>query len=309
MSGSAHDDAPRDVALADIPLFPGFDVRDVDADGVRIHCVIGGEGPPLLLLHGYPQTHAMWHKVAPALAERFTVVCADLRGYGDSSKPPGAPPHETYSKRAMAADMVTVMRALGYPRFRLAGHDRGGRVAHRLCLDHPHAVDQVAMLDISPTRIMFERTDQAFATAYYHWFFLAQAYDLPERLIGADPSYYLAIKMKRWSAGETGFFDARAWAEYERCFRDPATIHASCEDYRAAASIDLAHDRLDLDRRIGCPLLVLWGAKGVVNRLFDPIADWCSVATDVRGSVMPTGHYIAEEAPAQTLAHLLAFFG
>jgi haloacetate dehalogenase len=306
---AAGADATMDVALADIPLFPGFDVREVDGAGARIHCVIGGSGPPLLLLHGYPQTHAMWHKVAPVLAERYTVVCADLRGYGDSAKPAGAPPHETYSKRAMAADMVAVMRALGYPRFRLVGHDRGARVSHRLCLDHRDAVEQVAMLDISPTRIMFERTDQAFATAYYHWFFLAQPYDLPERMIGADPAYYLAIKMKRWSAGETSFFDPRAWAEYERCFSDPATIHASCEDYRAAATIDLVHDRNDPAQRVRCPLLALWGAKGVVNRLFDPIADWSSVADDVRAQVMPTGHYIAEEAPAETLAQLRAFFG
>jgi len=300
-------DTTLDVGLADIPLFPGFDVRDVDGAGARIRCVVGGAGPPLLMLHGYPQTHAMWHKVAPALAEHYTVVCADLRGYGDSSKPPGAPPHEAYSKRTMAADMVAAMRALGHSRFRLVGHDRGARVAHRLCLDHPDAVERVAVLDISPTRIMFERTDQAFATAYYHWFFLAQPHDLPERLIGADPAYYLAIKMKRWSAGETGFFDPRAWAEYERCFSDPATIHASCEDYRAAASIDLAHDRADPTRRVRCPLLVLWGAKGVVNRLFDPLNDWRSVADDVRGQVMPTGHYIAEEAPAATLAQLQAF--
>jgi haloacetate dehalogenase len=296
-----------DVGLADIPLFPGFDVRDVEGAGARIRCVVGGSGPPLLMLHGYPQTHAMWHKVAPALAEHYTVVCADLRGYGDSSKPPGAPPHEAYSKRTMAADMVAAMRALGHSRFRLVGHDRGARVAHRLCLDYPDAVERVALLDISPTRIMFERTDQAFATAYYHWFFLAQPHDLPERLIGADPAYYLAIKMKRWSAGETAFFDPRAWAEYERCFSDPATIHASCEDYRAAASIDLAHDRADPAERVRCPVLVLWGAKGVVNRLFDPINDWRSVADDVRGQVMPTGHYIAEEAPAETLAQLQAF--
>jgi len=300
-------DTTLDVGLADIPLFPGFDVRDVDGAGARIRCVVGGAGPPLLMLHGYPQTHAMWHKVAPALAEHYTVVCADLRGYGDSSKPPGAPPHEAYSKRTMAADMVAAMRALGHSRFRLVGHYRGARVAHRLCLDHPDAVERVAVLDISPTRIMFERTDQAFATAYYHWFFLAQPHDLPERLIGADPAYYLAIKMKRWSAGETAFFDPRAWAEYERCFSDPATIHASCEDYRAAASIDLAHDRADPVQRVRCPLLVLWGAKGVVNRLFDPLNDWRSVADDVRGQVMPTGHYIAEEAPAATLAQLQAF--
>src|SRR5438105_1131504 len=173
----AGDVAVRDVVLADIPLFPGFDVRDVEGAGARIRCVIGGSGPPLLLLHGYPQTHAMWHKIAPALAERYTVVCADLRGYGDSSKPDSGPPHEAYSKRAMAADMVTVMRTLGYTSFRLAGHDRGARVAHRLCLDHPGAVERVAMLDICPTRTMFERTDQAFATAYYHWFFLIQPFD------------------------------------------------------------------------------------------------------------------------------------
>lgn len=289
-------------------LFPGFRTKNIRTSGATIHAVTGGTGPAVLLLHGYPETHAMWHKVAPALAERYSVVCADLRGYGDSAKPAGAPLHEAYSKRAMAADMVAAMRALGFARFRLAGHDRGGRVAHRLCVDHPDAVEQVAMLDISPTRVMFERTDQAFALAYYHWFFLAQPHDLPERLIGADPAYYLALKMKRWSAGETAFFDPRAWAEYERCFADPATIHASCEDYRAAASIDLAHDRAD-GARIRCPLLVLWGAKGVIHRLFDPLADWRGVAEDVRGSVMPTGHYIAEEAPGQTLAQLRAFFG
>jgi len=295
--------------MGDLSLFPGFAARDVDGAGARIHCVVGGSGPPLLLLHGYPQTHAMWHKVAPALAERHTVVCADLRGYGDSSKPPGAPPHEAYSKRAMAADMVAVMRTLGFARFALAGHDRGGRVAHRLCLDHPGAVERVAVLDISPTRIMFERTDQAFATAYYHWFFLIQPFDLPERMIGADPAWYLAQKMKRWSAGQTSFFDPRAWAEYERCFRDPATIHASCEDYRAAASIDLAHDRADPQVRVRAPLLALWGAKGVVQRLFDPLRDWGSVADDVRGEALPTGHYVAEEAPEDTLRHFRSFFG
>ena len=294
--------------MSDLTLFPGFAAHDIDGDGARIHCVVGGSGPPLLLLHGYPQTHAMWHRIAPALAAERTVVCADLRGYGDSGKPPGGPPHAAYAKRAMAADMVAVMRALGFDRFDLAGHDRGGRVAHRLCLDHPQAVRRLAVLDISPTRIMFERTDQAFATAYYHWFFLIQPFDLPERLIGADPAYYIGRKMKKWSAGDTSFFDARAWAEYERCFRDPATIHASCEDYRAAASIDLDHDRADLDRKVACPLLVLWGAKGVVHRLFRPMDDWRSVATDVEGHLMPSGHFVAEEAPDETLAYFRAFF-
>jgi len=294
--------------MSDLTLFPGFAAHDIDGDGARIHCVVGGSGPPLLLLHGYPQTHAMWHRIAPALAAERTVVCADLRGYGDSGKPPGGPPHAAYAKRAMAADMVAVMRTLGFDRFDLAGHDRGARVAHRLSLDHPQAVRRLAVLDISPTRIMFERTDQAFATAYYHWFFLIQPFDLPERLIGADPAYYIGRKMKKWSAGDTSFFDPRAWAEYERCFRDPATIHASCEDYRAAASIDLDHDRADLDRKVACPLLVLWGAKGVVHRLFRPIDDWRSVATDVEGHVMPSGHFVAEEAPDETLAHFRTFF-
>ena len=291
------------------PLFPGFAVHDVDVPGARIHCVLGGAGPPLLLLHGYPQTHAMWHQVAPRLAERFTVVCADLRGYGDSSKPRGGPPHETYSKRAMAADMVSLMASFGFARFRLAGHDRGARVAHRLCLDHPAAVERVAMLDISPTRIMFERTDQAFATAYYHWFFLIQPFDLPERLIGHDPDFYLTRKIEGWSAGNSACFDPRARAEYLRCFRDPATIHASCEDYRAAATIDLVHDRAVPGARVRCPMLVLWGLRGTVNRLFDPLADWRSVADDVRGTALETGHYLAEEAPDATLRHFRSFFG
>ena len=207
----------------------------------------------------------------------------------------------------MAADQVEVMRALGFSRFRLAGHDRGARVAHRLCLDHPDAVERVAMLDISPTRIMYGATDKAFATAYYHWFFLIQPFDLPERLIGADPVYYLRRKLAGWSSG-LQHFDPRALAEYERCFSDPATIHASCEDYRAAASIDLEHDAVDADARIACPLLVLWGSKGVVNRLFDPVRDWRSVAADVRGKVLPSGHFLAEEAPDETAAELLDFF-
>ena len=289
-------------------LFPGFRSQEIETSGAKIRCVVGGSGPPLLLLHGYPQTHAMWHGIAPRLAERFTVVCADLRGYGDSSKPEGGPGHVNYSKRAMALDQVELMRALGFPRFRLAGHDRGGRLAHRLCLDHPHAVESVAMLDISPTRIMYGHTDKAFATAYYHWFFLIQPFDLPERLIGADPVYYLRKKLTGWSSGLENF-DPRALAEYERCFRDPATIHATCEDYRAAATIDLEHDAADATARVECPLLALWGTKGVVNRMFDPVADWKSVARDVRGKALPSAHFLAEEAPEQTLVELLAFFG
>lgn len=289
-------------------LFPGFTARRIATSGAEIHCEFGGSGPPLLLLHGYPQTHAMWHKVARALAREFTVVCPDLRGYGDSSKPDGGERHVNYSKRAMARDMVEVMRALSFARFGLAGHDRGGRVAHRLCLDHPDAVERVAVLDISPTRIMYGKTDQAFATAYYHWFFLIQPFDLPERLIGADPVYYMRKKIGGWSGGLSNF-DARALAEYERCFSDPATIHATCEDYRAAASIDLEHDEADAGTLIGCPLLALWGEKGVVNRMFDPIRDWGRVATDVRGRTLPTGHFLPEEAPEETLAAFREFFG
>src|SRR5438874_4416476 len=290
-------------------LFPGFEPRRISTSGAEINLVIGGRGPPLLLLHGYPQTHAMWHKIAPRLAAHFTVVCTDLRGYGDSAKPPGEADHRAYSKRTMARDQVDVMRALGFKRFALAGHDRGARVAHRLVRDHPERVARLAVLDISPTAAMYAKTDKAFATAYYHWFFLIQPYDLPERLIGADPAYYLRKTLGGFGSSGLTIFDARAYAEYERCFRDPATIHATCEDYRAAATIDLAHDAADAERKLDCPLLVLWGEKGVVHRFFDPIADWKSVASDVRGKALTSGHYLAEEAADETTyAALLGFF-
>jgi haloacetate dehalogenase len=290
-------------------LFPEFATRRVRTTGTQIHYVVGGAGPPLLLLHGYPQTHAMWHRIAPQLAREFTVVCPDLRGYGDSGKPESDPAHAAYSKRAMAQDMVEVMRDLGFERFRLAGHDRGGRVAHRLCVDHPESVERVAVLDISPTRTMYRATNLAFATAYYHWFFLIQPFDLPEKLIGSDPLYYLGKKLGAWSGAES-HFDPRAMAEYERCFAEPATIHASCEDYRASAGIDLEHDDADVaaGRKIRCPVLVLWGDKGVVNRLFDPLRDWGAVATNVVGQPLSSGHFLAEEAPEETLRQLLTFF-
>jgi haloacetate dehalogenase len=293
----------------DAELFPGFESRRVATSAVSIHCVRGGTGPPLLLLHGYPQTHAIWHRIAPALARHFTVVCADLRGYGDSDKPPGDEAHATYSKRSMAKDMVELMRAFGFDRFRVAGHDRGGRVSHRLAMDHPHAVEKLAVLDISPTRAMFAQTTAAFASAYYHWFFLSQPFDHPERMIEADTRYYLLHKIKAWSKVQVPF-DGRALAEYERCFCDPAAIHGSCEDYRAAASIDLVHDDEDVaaGRKLACPLLVLWGERGVVHRLFKPLDDWRAVAEDVRGRPLPCGHYLPEEAPDETLAELDAFF-
>jgi haloacetate dehalogenase len=295
---------------ADAALFPGFERRSVEGAGATIACVVGGNGPPVLLLHGYPQTHAMWHRVAPELARTRTVVAADLRGYGDSSKPASGDTHAAYSKRAMAADMVAVMRKLGHARFDLVGHDRGGRVSHRLAADHPEAVRRVAVLDIAPTYAMYTKTDLAFATAYYHWFFLIQPNGLPERLIGSDPDGYLKTKIGGWGSAGTSFFDPRAVDEYLRCYRDPATIHATCEDYRASASIDLEHDAADraAGRRLGMPLLALWGERNrVTGELFDTLAEWREVAVDVRGGPVASGHYLAEEAPEATLAALRPF--
>ena len=288
------------------PVLDGFEQDRITTTGAEINLRRAGEGPPLLLLHGYPQTHVMWHKVAPALAEHFTVVLTDLRGYGDSAKPPGGDNHQAYSKRAMAQDQVEVMTALGFDSFAVAGHDRGARVGHRLALDHPERVSKLALLDIAPTLAMYERTDMAFASAYYHWFFLIQPYDLPERLIGADPNFYLEKKIGKWS-NSPGAFAATALAEYKRCFRDPATIHATCEDYRAAASIDLEHDRADLGRKLVCPVLALWGAKGVIERNYPVLEIWRERAAEVSGKALPCGHFLAEEAPAETLAELLKF--
>ena len=288
-------------------MFTGFERLEIDCGDAVINLVKGGSGPPLLLMHGYPQTHVMWHKLAPALAERFTVVATDLRGYGDSAKPPGGDDHAGYSKRAMAADQVAVMRALGYERFHVAGHDRGGRVGHRMALDHADAVTKLAVLDIVPTHKLFATTDKALATAYYHWFFLIQPHDFPETLIGNDPDYYLDFVFARWGA-DADAFAPEAMAEYRRCFSDPAAIHASCEDYRAAASIDLEHDEADLGRRLACPLLALWGEKGAMHRLYDVLACWRERAQAVEGRALACGHYLPEEAPEETVAALSRFF-
>jgi haloacetate dehalogenase len=287
-------------------MLDGFARERVDTGEVEIDFVRGGSGPPVLLLHGYPQTRAMWHLVAPRLADRFTVVAADLRGYGDSSKPPGDPEHAEYSKRAMANDQVTVMRELGFDRFAVVGHDRGARVAHRLALDHSERVTRLAVLDIVPTHAVFRRTNKELALSTYHWFFLSQPFDLPERLIGGDPSFFLRWHLRSWSGGRDEFFSAEALAEYERCFADHACIHASCEDYRAGASIDLDHDESDLDRKVSCPLLVLWG-EGRLNRHFDVLACWRERAADVRGRSLPCGHFLAEELPEETVSELVSF--
>ncbi len=288
-------------------MFEGFRQTDITVESATIRARVGGAGPPLLLLHGYPQTHAMWHKIAPRLAKDFTVVATDLRGYGDSSKPPSDPRHATYSKRATAQDQVEVMAKLGFRDFFVAGHDRGARVAHRMALDHAGRVKKVAVLDIAPTRKVFETVTKQVATGYYHWFFLIQPFDLPERLIGSDPEYYLRRKIGQWSADKGGF-TKEALAEYVRCFSDPATIHASCEDYRAAATVDLEHDEADIGTKVACPLLALWGGKGFVERHYDVLAVWRERAADVRGRALPCGHFLAEEAPDATYDELIRFF-
>ncbi|RBP22265.1 haloacetate dehalogenase [Marinobacter pelagius] len=286
-----------------------FEYRQVNAGGVTINVAHAGSGRPLLLLHGYPQNHRMWQRVAPALTQDFHVICPDLRGYGDSDKPDSDPEHVTYSKRQMAADMVAVMRAFGHERFSVAGHDRGARVTHRLCLGFPDLVERACVMDIAPTLHMFEHTDQDFATGYYHWFFLIQPDNLPEHMIGLDPDYYLREKLRRWSApGAT--FDPETVGDYVRCFSAPEAIHASCEDYRAAATVDLDHDRADRDagRKVTCPLLVLWGKEGFVNRTYDVLSVWRDYGADVHGKALECGHFLPEEAPESVIDELRRFF-
>ncbi len=293
-------------------LLPGFSRDDVVAgpDDVRLRVAVGGQGLPLLLLHGFPQTHLTWHRVAPALAQHFTVVAPDLRGYGDSDKPgadrPGTDPdHVRYSKRAMAADQVALMRVLGHDRFAVVGHDRGGRVGHRMALDHPDAVERLAVLDIAPTATMYARADAAFARSYFWWFFLIQDHPLPERLLDSDPDFFLdtmlAAQMK--VAGVA----PEVLAEYRRCWRDPRTRHANCEDYRAAAGIDLEHDAADASARVAVPLLALWGALGTVGATYDVLQTWREKATDVSGTALPCGHCPQEEVPEELTAALLPF--
>lgn len=294
-------------------MFEGFKQVNIDTGEATIGVRYAGSGPPLLLMHGHPQTHACWHKVAPRLAQHFTVVVPDLRGYGDSSKPPTTPDHEPYSKRAMARDQVEVMRQLGFDRFMVAGHDRGGRVGYRMALDFPEKVLKLAVLDILPTAEHFQRTDKDFALGYWHWFFLAQPFDLPERMIGANPdNYYYHFQRPGVDSTEPrpAFFSDEALADYLRSVHNPATIHAMCEDYRAAATYDFELDEADRGRkRIECPVLVLWGEKGIVGRLYDVLAVWRDWGNRVEGhAVENSGHYIEEEAPEDTYASFLKFF-
>ncbi|WP_410013548.1 alpha/beta fold hydrolase [Sodalis sp. C49] len=289
------------------PFIAGFSLSDIGlSNGIRLRTAIGGKGAPLLLLHGHPQTHATWRKVAPELAERFTVIAPDLRGYGDSSKPESDAEHRPYSKREMARDMMLLMAGLGYNRFAVVGHDRGGRVAHRLALDYQQAVARVVFIDIAPTATMYARTDKNFATRYFWWFFLIQPAPLPEKLISADPAFFLEKhiggQLKTPGATEPEIFN-----EYLRCYANPQTLHAICEDYRAAATIDLADDEADREKCVIVPVLALWGAKGTVGQLYDVEETWREKALDVRGKALPCGHSPQEEIPRRTLDELLNF--
>jgi haloacetate dehalogenase len=295
--------------------FTAFEARDFLVNGVRIHARIPTSPqagrPVMLLLHGFPQSHVLWHRVAQALQDRFYLVMPDLRGYGDSAKPAGLPDHANYSKRTLAQDMVALMDTLGIDQFHLCGHDRGGRVAHRLAIDHPQRVRSLCVIDIAPTLDMYAATDFRFASAYYHWFHLIQPAPLPETMIAGNPTAYLHAKLGSWGYGGAGYLEPEALAEYERCFVEPQTIHAMCEDYRASAAIDLEHDRESRAQangsgRIACDTLVLWGERGVVHRLFQPVPLWqAQCAGQVVGHLLPAGHFIPEELPDVT-AQLLS---
>jgi haloacetate dehalogenase len=295
------------VAAGRATLFPGFRPMKINTSGATIHAVVGGSGPPPLLLHGHPQTHVMWHKVAPRLARRFTVVAADLRGCGDSSKPSDGQNHFGYSKRAMAQDFAEVMTHLGFEKFAVGGADRGARVTTRMTLDYPERVTRAAMLDNLPSHILMPRNfTKEYATAVHHWFFLSQPSPYPEKMIENSLELYLARSFSRAPAGS---ITKEAFAEYRRCYSSPAAIHAACEDYRAGTGIDLEHDAADWDKKIACPVLALWAEKGTVARFFSPVLDhWKEKALDVRGRAMPGGHYLAEELPDEVFEEFNLFF-
>ena len=287
-------------------MFENFTKSHKEVNGIKINYRIGGQGKPLLLLHGYPQTHIMWRKIAPLLAKDYTVVCSDLRGYGDSDKPQSDTEHKTYSKTVMAKDQHDLMTSLGFDEYFLIGHDRGARVAHRMAIDYKESIIKLAVLDIVPTLHVFQTTEQILAKRYYHWFFLSQPYPHPETLIGNSIEYYLKSKLAMW--GNTkNFICDEALNEYLRCFSNKETIHATCEDYRAGASIDLIEHKKDFDNKINCPLLVLWGEKGTVEELYDPINVWKNWATNVVGSSINCGHFLPEESPNETYKKIINF--
>jgi haloacetate dehalogenase len=289
-------------------MFKGFKRIAVTLPDVTIDCVIGGSGAPLLLLHGFPQTKALWGRIAEILAAHFSVVCMDLRGYGDSSKPKCEPDSGNYSFRAMAGDAAAVMMSLGFETFAVCGHDRGGRVGHRLALDHPAKVSRLAVLDIVPTYAMLMDTDHRLATSYWHWYFLAQPTPFPETLIAANPDYFFETCLLGWGKSNLSDFPPDHLAEYRRCWRDPATIHGMCGDYRAAIAVDLAHDSLDIAQKLQCPTLALWGADGAMAKLFDMEAEWRKRATMLTVASLPGGHFFIDQRPSETATELIKFF-
>src|SRR5262249_36433754 len=309
-AGSDSDRVPIPVAQAQTQqspapsLFPGFQRDVLKTSATTINLVHGGKGRPLLLLHGWPQTHVTWHKIAPRFTQDFHVVVPDLRGYGDSGKPPERGNHEGYSKRAMAQDQVEIMQQLGFETFAVVGHDRGARVAHRMALDHPTRVTKLAVLDIVPTHKLYNTVTRDFATAYWHWFFLIQPAPLPETLLSTNSEFY---GQRTFGRGAHGVFTQEAVEAYLRAFRDLATIHAGCEDYRAAATIDLAHDDADIGRKISCPVLALWAGKGPMDRLYNVLETWRERAANVTGKALPGGHFLPEEIPDETYLELKAF--
>ncbi len=288
-------------------MFEGFERKRIDVGGVEIACRVGGSGPPVLMLHGFPQSLAMWGKVAPLLAQDFTVVCADLRGYGDSSKPRSAPDSSNYSFRAMAGDQIAVMRELGFESFHMVGHDRGGRTGHRMALDHPGQVLSLTVIDIVPTYAMFMDTNRHVAGAYWHWYFLSQPEPFPERMIEHDPDRFYETCLVGWGATRITDFDAEMLAEYRRCWRDPGMIHGSCADYRAAATIDLEHDTADIKTKVACPTLVFYGLKGTMAALFDIPAEWRKRCASTTAASLPGGHFFIDQFPEET-AKILAHF-
>jgi haloacetate dehalogenase len=288
-----------------LSFFPGFESIRIETSGATINGVIGGNGPPLLLLHGWPQSHIEWRKITPVLAKHFTVVATDLRGYGDSSKPSDGENHQGYSKRSMAQDQVEVMERLGHDRFLVVGHDRGGRTAHRMALDNSNSVLRLVVIDIVPTLKIYTTITKELASVYSHWFFMLETAPLPETLFMNSADFYLR---KKWFQGLIpDAISEDVFAEYLRFFQDPATMHAMCEDYRAAGTIDLEHDKADLTTKVRCPLLALWGAKGAMERLYDVAATWRERASDVQGKSLPGGHWLPEQLPDETTSELLAF--
>ena len=286
-------------------MFENFKEKKILVGGININFKIGGEGEPLLLLHGYPQTHVLWRKLAPLFAKHYTVICSDLRGYGDSDKPKSDDMHSTYSKKSMAFDQNELMKKLGFDKYYLVGHDRGGRVAHRMAVDYQENIKKLSVLDIVPTSHVFDNTSALLARRYYHWFFLIQTFPHPETMIGKDPEYYIRSKLKMWGSNND-YLTEDIINEYLRCFT-PETIHASCEDYRAGASIDLVHHKEDAGKKIICPLQVLWGVKATVEELYDPIKVWKDWADNVEGESIDCGHFLPEEKPIETYESIYKF--